>query len=212
VQHPRLQPAGHRRLPGWRGPAAADRHRGRRRARDRGSLTTALATERTRLRIAVLALAVAGALAGCRHDGGAATGGAAATRSGWDPAALASAAALAEAIRTAGLACDGYEVWDHGSILRDYAEKLPMPAAMATCAGAGGEDLTFEVFADRAARDRFMVTKMQRICTTAASQGLKFPGLPFVQGDAWVIEPDDEATARRLAEALHAAAQLATCP
>lgn len=156
------------------------------------------------LRIASFLLAVAGAAAACRTGGGAADG--------WDPAALASADALAGRIRRAGVTCDGWDVWDHDAIRRDYAGRLPVPAAMAACVGPDGEDLTFEVFADRAARDAFMVTKMRHVCTTAASQRAAFPGLPFVEGDAWIIEPDDEATARRLAEALGASARLATCP
>jgi hypothetical protein len=159
----------------------------------------------------LLISAVACGLGACGNDDGATAGGSGA-RSGWDAAALASAAALAEAIRTAGVACDAYEVWDYDSVFEDYAGKLPMPAAMATCRGPGGEDLTFEVFRDAAARTRFMVTKMQRICTTAASKGMKFPGLPFVEGDRWVIEPDAEATSNRLAEILDAVAELATCP
>jgi hypothetical protein len=163
------------------------------------------------LRIAFLILPLAGALGACGGDDATPVGGAGA-RSGWDRAALESAAALAERIRTAGLACDEYEVWDYDSIFRDYAQKVPMPAAMATCSGPGGEDFTFEVFTDQDARDRFMVTKMQRICTTAASKGLNYPGLPFVQGHNWFIEPDEEATARRLAEVLDAKWQLALCP
>jgi hypothetical protein len=170
-----------------------------------------MSARRAVLRIALLILAVAGALGACGSDEATTVGGAGA-RSGWDRAAVESAAALAERVRAAGVACDEYEVWDYDTIFRDYAQKVPMPAAMATCTGPGGEDLTFEVFADQDARDRFMVTKMQRICATAASKGFKYLGLPFVEGDAWFIEPDEEETARRLAEILGARWQLALCP
>jgi hypothetical protein len=168
----------------------------------------------------LVTLLLAAALAACGGGDGepssSATGAAApvkpATRPRWDPRALATARALADRIRDAGVACDGYEPWNRALIAKDYHDKLPLPDAMAACTGPAGEDLTFEVFADGARRDDFLVAKMRLVCTTAKARRLGFPGLPFVEGDAWVIEPDEEATADKLAEILGAASKLATCP
>lgn len=133
------------------------------------------------------------------------------TPSGWDPTALAAAARLADAVRAAGLPCDGYEVWDHAAITTDYAQKMPVPAAMARCSGPDGEDLTFEIFADAKARGDFMATKMYLLCTKAREKRFAFPGLPYVEGDVWLVEPDEHATAERLAPILAGTAKHDVC-
>ena len=130
----------------------------------------------------------------------------------WDPAALATGERLAATIRAAGIACDGYEVWDYGATAAGYERKLPLPAAITSCSGPGGEDFTFEMFGDEDARDNFRATKLQLVCSRAEQQGLGLFELVYVEGDAWLIEPDEEDTAKRLAEILGAQAKLGSCP
>src|SRR5687768_5916894 len=66
---------------------------------------------------------------------------------------------------------------------------------MSSCTGAGGEDFTFEVFADETARDNFLATKQQLLCTQAEKQEIDFPGFPYVEGSVWLIEPDEAGSA-----------------
>jgi hypothetical protein len=130
---------------------------------------------------------------------------------GWDPAALAAAERLAGAIRAAEMPCDGFAPWDHAAVAADYAQKLPVPAAMARCIGPDGEDLTFEIFADAKARDDFLATKLHLLCERARMQGMALPALPYVEGDAWLVEPDEGTTADRLAPILHGKAKRTSC-
>ncbi len=132
---------------------------------------------------------------------------------GWDDAALATAEALAQEVRDGGIDCDDYTVDDYASLAADYEGRIPLPLASTHCTGPGGEDLTFEVFADETARANFVATKMQVICTTSVQESIPFPGLPYVEGATWLIEPDEEGTSRALADVVGGGdAKLDTCP
>jgi len=132
---------------------------------------------------------------------------------GWDPRALATAERLAEALRRADVACDDYETFDHGKVAADYEKgELPLPAAMATCRSADDEDLTFEIFTDASQAAQFFDAKLRAVCRTASEKALPFAGIPYVQGDGWLVEPDEKATSDRLAKILGGESKLATCP
>jgi hypothetical protein len=168
----------------------------------------------TKLRPAVLLLVVV--LAACGGDEAPApisTTTIASAAPGWDARALATAARLADAARASGVACDAYEPYPYTTISNDYARgHLPLPAAMASCTSTGDENLTFEVFADRAAADAFVAAKMAAICATARAKGIPNATVPYVAGDGWLVEPDEKGTADRLATILVGESRLATCP
>ena len=170
------------------------------------------------LAIGLIAIAALTACSGDDDDASPATTTApsttsAATRSsGWDDDALARAENLSQQIADADIDCDEYTVTDYGVIAGDYQDKLPLPAAMSSCTGPGGEDFTFEVFADEIARGNFLATKQQLLCTEAAQQELEFPGFPYVEGSTWLIEPDEAGSADAIATIVKGESKMATCP
>jgi hypothetical protein len=155
-------------------------------------------------------------VAACSSDEGdddaASTTTTVATDTGWDAAALVTAEQLATTIREADVECADYEVTQYEPIAIDYEDKLPLPLAMSSCVGPGAEDFTFEVFADGEARANFMATKMQLLCTEAAENDVDFPGLPYVEGQNWLIEPDSEGSANFLADTVGGEAVFEQCP
>lgn len=167
-------------------------------------------------RPAILIIALVGLMA-CGEDDRVPTPTAAAqtTRppgAAWNASAAATATRLAHSLRAGGIACDDYAPSNYSAIASDYDRRLPLPAAMSTCTSADGEDLTFEIFTDIKARDDFMATKLLLVCTNASEQGIVFPGFPYVEADAWLIEPDAEDTARKVAEIIGGTFKLAFCP
>ena len=83
---------------------------------------------------------------------------------------------------------------------------------MSSCTGAGGEDFTFEVFADETARDNFLATKQQLLCTQAEKQEIDFPWFPYVEGSVWLIEPDEAGSANAIAAVVDGESKMSTCP
>ena len=62
-----------------------------------------------------------------------------------------------------------------------------------------------------AARD-FVDTKQAYLCQRAADLQLKeFPGLLYVDGAAWIVEPDQKETASKLAPILGGTVQQRSC-
>ncbi|MGQ0826389.1 MAG: hypothetical protein ACT4OX_15400 [Actinomycetota bacterium] len=132
--------------------------------------------------------------------------------SDWDPGALVVAEGLAQDIRDGDVACDTYTVDDYALLAIDFANRIPIPLASTSCVGPGGEDFTFEVFADEVERENFVASKLQVICATVAEGGIDFPGLPTVEGPRWLIEPDEDGTAQLLADLVGGGFVLRTCP
>jgi len=130
---------------------------------------------------------------------------------GWDPAALTTAEELAQQIKDGGVACDDFAADDYELLASDFEDRLPLPLVSAACVGPGGEDFTFEVFEGPDARETFIASKLQLICTTANEEEINFPGLPIVTGSDWIIEPDEEGTADALAAIVGGEAALHTC-
>lgn len=103
---------------------------------------------------------------------------------------------LVAKLQAAQATCTGYFHWDYPLLSSDYAAKgLPVPVAAAACTGAADEDLTIEVFADEAAKDRFVASKRRLLCDAAARNDLDFLGFPYVDGGTWLFEPDEATTA-----------------
>ena len=134
------------------------------------------------------------------------------TPAGWSAAALQTATQLAGKVRAAGLACDAYEPAPFGMFDAGYQRRLPLPAASASCEGDDKEDLTFEVFEDAKQARQFVDAKQALLCRRAADMQLtEFPGFPYVDGGAWIVEPDEKATADKLAPILGGTANMASC-
>jgi len=134
-----------------------------------------------------------------------------ATPAGWNAAALATADQLARKLRAAAIVCEAYEPSPFGIFDADYRGRLPLPGAMASCESTNQEDLTFEVFKDAAAAREFLAGKQALICKRSADIDIDFPGFPYVEGDTWIIEPDEKTTADRLAAVLGGVSKVGTC-
>ena len=66
---------------------------------------------------------------------------------------------------------------------------------------AGGEDLTFETFADQTAAYQFMGTKIRLVCQSAGTKPA-LASFPTCARPTWFVEPDNKATADKLAPIL----------
>jgi len=122
---------------------------------------------------------------------------------GWNAAALAAAKDLADKIQAGGVTCSGYTDLDYQTVANDLTKSgIPVPGAMAQCTSTGGENLTFETFADEQAAYSFLGTKNGKICATAAQKKLKNVSYPYVAATTYFIEPDNQATADRISKIL----------
>jgi hypothetical protein len=91
--------------------------------------------------------------------------------------------------------------------------QLPVPAATVECESIDEENLTFEAFDSEDAKQVFLAAKRELLCVrgkragTDPTSGLSsFDGLPYVDGGAWIIEPDSTGMRDRIAQALGVAA------
>jgi len=144
---------------------------------------------------------------------GAAGGTGATATAGSSPesaAALRTAEQLAAQVRAAGTACKEFDATSPTELNADYP--LPLAAATASCTSDADEDLTFEVFADAKGAREFVEAKRKLLCTRAVSYGVKaFTGFPYIDGGAWIIEPDEKETAEKLAGVVKGTAKMALC-
>ncbi len=130
----------------------------------------------------------------------------------WNPAALKTAEELAAKVRAGGMQCDEFGSAPFEAYEEQYKNKAPLPAAMAGCTAEDDEDLLFEVFVDAKHAREFIETKRALLCRRAVEIKLpQFPGFSYVDGGTWIIEPDEKATADKLAPILGAQAKTATC-
>lgn len=133
-------------------------------------------------------------------------------RDDWSPAALRSAESLAARIRAAGVKCDDYEVASFSAYSSATRRKVPLPDAMTSCTSEDDEDLTLETFDDDGRRQAFISSKRAFLCEAAAKQkAVAYPGFPYVEGEAWIIEPDEKGTADKLAKLLGGESKVASC-
>jgi hypothetical protein len=136
-----------------------------------------------------------------------------AVRNGWTPAALASAKKLADLTRSKGVACNGYNVISYTAVAADYQKTgLPLPGAMTQCTSAGGENLTFETFANVGDAYQYMGDKISIICRSAQARKAASPTFPYVASTTWFVEPDAQATADRIAPLIGGISRTGRCP
>lgn len=130
----------------------------------------------------------------------------------WDAGALKTAEELAAKVRATGTECNDYSVHPIAVYDADYQRRMPLAAAISSCETETEEDLTFEVFLDAEKKQAFVDAKQAMLCRKAANMKLRgFPGFPYIDGGAWIIEPDEKATAERLAPLLGGEAKVAGC-
>lgn len=132
----------------------------------------------------------------------------------WDADGKAAIEALGERLRAARVPCDDFVFSMFALLADDYDKRFGLrPAAEAMCMTDDEEDLTFYAFHSAAELDRFMAAKQDVLCKKAIEVGVPhFPGYPFIKGDTWFIQPDEQATAERIAPLIGAAAGIAACP
>ncbi len=88
---------------------------------------------------------------------------------------------------------------------------LPVPAATVQCETIDEEDLTFEGFLDDKAKLMYLEAKQDLLCARGMQAGTdpatgrsSWPGVPYVDGGTWIIEPDTNDTRDVIATALGA--------
>lgn len=86
-----------------------------------------------------------------------------------------------------------------------------IPRAVGACT-IGGENVEIVLFKSTADRDRFVDERRERICTIAARQKLGLPGLRFVKGDGFTLQPDSQTVALDMIEVVGGKYDLASCP
>jgi hypothetical protein len=173
----------------------------------RGNQTTKDSIVMRRLLVVLLAVVAVGACSSSNKKAEPAatttTPTTASGASGWNAAARAAAKDLADKIQAGGVTCTGYTDVDYQAVSNDLMKAgIPVPGAMAQCTSTGGENLTFETFADEAAAYSFLSTKNGKICATAAQKNLKNVSYPYVAATTYFIEPDNKATADRISKIL----------
>lgn len=130
----------------------------------------------------------------------------------WNVAALQVADQLAAKLRAAGVACTDYGPHEIALYDASYQQRVPLAAAITSCESDGEEDVTFEVFEDAKRAQEFIATKQAMLCRHAADMKLVgFAGFPYVDGGAWIVEPDEKDTVDKLAPILGGTARVASC-
>jgi hypothetical protein len=91
---------------------------------------------------------------------------------------------------------------------------LIAPEALANCNFEPGEDsevLEIGAFRTAADRDAFVDERTRGICRRAAAVAAEVPPFAWVTGDAWSVQADSRASARRIARATGGEADVRTC-
>jgi hypothetical protein len=129
----------------------------------------------------------------------------------WNAAALQVADQLAAKLHPAGVTCTDYGPHELALYDADYQRRVPLAAAITSCDSDGDEDITFQVFADAKQAQEYVATKLAMLCRHTAEMKLGFPGFPYVDGGAWIVEPDEKDTADKLAPILGGTVHVASC-
>ncbi len=130
----------------------------------------------------------------------------------WSAGALQIAEQVAAKIRAGGVACNNFAPAAPPMFAIAEQVRIPPVAAVASCSTEGAEDLTFEVFADAKAAQEFVAFKQELLCRRMRDVNIAdWVGFPYVDGGAWIIEPDDKDTAEQLAKILGVSAKMAGC-
>lgn len=137
-------------------------------------------------------------------DGGPAVATTTPAEGAWDPAAVDRLRGPAETLASSEVGCAGFAPHPYEPYRASFDQAgLPTPAASAGCTTADDEDLTFEAFPSPGDKEAFLAAKADLLCARGREIDPEgFPGLPYVDGGDWIIEPDTDATAGRAARVL----------
>jgi hypothetical protein len=141
-------------------------------------------------------------------------------RDDWDPEAVERAMEVAGRLTATTVGCVNPTVTPFATV-RDQMYRqpqLPMPAAFVQCTsipvaeGEDGEDLTIQAFADTDAKDIFIAANEELLCERGRQLGLDsagresvFDGVPYVDVDTVIVQPDSWEVRDELARQLGAA-------
>ena len=152
--------------------------------------------------IVMIALVAAIALAGCGSSG----------TQAWKPAQVTQLSQLAAKLdRTLPGECKDFAPY----VRKDYAAHADKVASIPQAVGACSaltEDLEFSAFSDGTTRDKFIETRASTLCGKATTAKADLPGLYWVKGGDWSIQPDSEGVARRIAPILGGTYLATACP
>jgi hypothetical protein len=134
---------------------------------------------------------------------------------GWDrtetdPAILATLMAVAQQVAAGPTNCVDPSETPMEQVRSNFEPThLPLPAATVQCDTSDEEDLTFEGFVDEQHKLTFLEAKADLICERGMRSGFDpggtvstWPGMPYVDGGTWIIEPNDNGTRDTIATAL----------
>jgi hypothetical protein len=86
----------------------------------------------------------------------------------------------------------------------------PYPDAVGNC-DALTEALEISMFPNNAVRDKFVENRVEKICAISREKNVGLPGLYWVVGDNYSVQPDSEGVARRVAHVLNATYRATGC-
>jgi hypothetical protein len=168
------------------------------------------------VRVAGVLLAAVTVLAACSHGGGGVTAPtippASADPSGWSKTSVAAVHALADQIgkRVPG-GCTEFAIANRAAYIKGLKRVgKPIPDAVGKCT-ALTEDLEISMFPSAAVRDDFVDNRRNKICEISKRNNVGLPGLYWVVGGNWSIQPDSEGVGRRVANAIHAKYEATGC-
>jgi hypothetical protein len=157
-----------------------------------------------RSRIVCSLVIVAAMLGGCGKSG--------TVSPDWDPSAARVTAGLARQLaREVRGSCIDYALLERVTYV-DNSTRIhaPIASAAGSCTVLT-ETVEISAFADAKHRDQFVADRGRIICQRAAKAKAALPGLHWVVGGNWSLQPDTEGLGRRLAAAFKARYVLTPC-
>jgi hypothetical protein len=132
---------------------------------------------------------------------------------GWDPTAIATAKTLVLKIQHAFPGqCNDPGLLPHGAYLATMKRlHLKIPLAVVDCHGFA-EGIELSVFADAAERARYVSGRAISICRSAVRGKYDLPGLHWVVGPNFALEPESEGVSREIAPVLDGTYLVTPCP
>lgn len=160
------------------------------------------------MRVTIAALGALALLAACSSSGASDTTPTippgSADASGWAKVSAAQVRSIAEKLdKTMPGGCTGFKLANRAQYLAGQKRVgKPFPDAVGQCTSLT-EDLEISVFPSNAVRDDFVSNRHDKICEISKKNNIGLPGLYWVVGGNWSIQPDSEGVSRRVAQAIN---------
>jgi hypothetical protein len=131
----------------------------------------------------------------------------------WDPKAAAAVQANGTRLQQAfhGQCADLAQLPRVTYVRSSTLTHLPVPLAAAACTTLG-DNVEISEFADAKLRDQFISRRATVLCARANKSHLALPGLRWVVGGTWSMQPDTENVGLKIAKALNATYRTTNCP